>query len=528
MRCRCFSSLVIALLLGVYPSLVSADTTVTFDGRQFVNKGLIAFGRIANDAVDSYGETLGGLGSSIAFPNPKSFQVNLEGTSSGIIRLNSDRGYNVVGVTDYRARSHQFHMNFTASSTSENLALTYQSSTLYRIPKTVTSNGGCLPGKVASCPAGPLLQYTTGLDADSSSGASGSGIQGPNLPLNSYGRYLSVDQEGFAVLLDGALWAISDEYGPYIHFVIPSSGQIVASLRPLNGIVPKDANGADSFTAETQPTSGRADNQGFEALTFDAKTNTLWAMLQSATTQDSNGGDKSLSRNTRMFGWQLALPLLQGIVSGKSALPLPQVQVQLKYEYVVQLPVSDNGKTYAQSEMHVVDSTTFLVLARDGNGLGDTDTKSKYKQADLISTKGATNIAGSKYDNPANPIAPGGTLVAGITPVQYQSFVDLIDATQLAKFGLHNGGVIDQNLIASKLESLALISANDSANPDDYLLVVVSDNDFITTNGHEAGETAQGTGTYQVQAYSDSYAQQYGSQDTQVFVYRLTLPGCAV
>jgi len=92
------------------------------------------------------------------------------------------------------------------------------------------------------------------------------------------------------------------------------------------------------------------------------------------------------------------------------------IKPKLVHEYVVQLPVSKKGKTRKSSELHVVDSTTFLILSRDGNGFGDTDSDSSFKEADLISTKNATDIAGSKYDDPANPIAPGGKLVAGIAP----------------------------------------------------------------------------------------------------------------
>jgi len=78
-----------ASLLAIAVAGAQAATNISFDGRtcecahrdslvhfsdiclssilsSVVNKGLVAFGRIPSDAVDSYGETLGGLGSSIA------------------------------------------------------------------------------------------------------------------------------------------------------------------------------------------------------------------------------------------------------------------------------------------------------------------------------------------------------------------------------------------------------------------------------------------------------------------------------
>jgi hypothetical protein len=100
----------------------------------------------------------------------------------------------------------------------------------------------------------------------------------------------------------------------------------------------------------------------------------------------------------------------------------------------------------------------FLALSRDGDGRGGNSNHSTYKcvlafkffhiekllkcanrQADLFSIVHATDIHGSKFDSPANPISPGGVLDSSITPAQYVSFINYLDSTQLARFGLHNG-----------------------------------------------------------------------------------------
>ncbi|MCO5556921.1 hypothetical protein L7F22_010476 [Adiantum nelumboides] len=248
----------------------------------------------------------------------------------------------------------------------------------------------------------------------------------------------------------------------------------------------------------------KASQSSFEGLTLDRNTNTLWALLQSATIQDSNKGSKTTIRYTRILGYDVSNVL----------------KPKLVHEYVVPLPISSKGNVRKASELHIVDSETFLILSRDGSGFGDTDPKSTFKQADLISTKNATDIANTKYDEPANPISPNGVLVSDITPVQYQSFVDLVNKYELAKFGLQSGGAFDKTLIASKLESLALASCQDSKNPNDYFLFVVSDNDFITQNGFQASQVANGS--YVVEPYSDPYPG--GSADTQAFIYRVTLP----
>ena len=65
-------------------------------------RGLVGFGRIPASTKDSFGETFGS-GSAMAV-DPKTWTLNADGTYSGSARLVPDRGYNVVGTTDYRER----------------------------------------------------------------------------------------------------------------------------------------------------------------------------------------------------------------------------------------------------------------------------------------------------------------------------------------------------------------------------------------------------------------------------------------
>lgn len=57
----------------------------------------------------------------------------------------------------------------------------------------------------------------------------------------------------------------------------------------------------------------------------------------------------------------------------------------------------------------------------------------------MVDISQATNIRGSKFDDPANPVAPGGKLDESVTPATLTEFVDFIDKDQLARFGLHTG-----------------------------------------------------------------------------------------
>ena len=178
---------------------------------------------------------------------------------------------------------------------------------------------------------------------------------------------------------------------------------------------------------------------GFEGLTLDSTGNTLYAMLQSATIQDG-GDDKDTSRYTRLLAYDVSSALTE--------------TPPLIGEWVVPLPQTSKGKTLAQSEIHFVKENVFLVLARDGDGHGGDDDKSSYKyglvhhsyiyssylrQADLFDITNATDIHGTVFDSPSNPIADDGKLDKSITPATYAGFVDFIDNDQLARFGVHNG-----------------------------------------------------------------------------------------
>jgi hypothetical protein len=88
----------------------------------------------------------------------------------------------------------------------------------------------------------------------------------------------------------------------------------------------------------------------------------------------------------------------------------------------------------------------------------------------LIDISSATDIHNTAFDLPANPIAKKGKLNSSITPATYVPFVSFINATQLARFSLHNGDPANAQLIDAKWESLALAPVGDPSFPDDYFL----------------------------------------------------------
>ena len=335
----------------------------------------------------------------------------------------------------------------------------------------------------------------------------------PDLPVDG-NNHIALDNEGIVLAGDQTMW-ISDEYGPYVYHY-DMSGRLLEAIRPPDAFIPMRLDAThqpvENFSANSppigqsynlgNPVSGRQNNQGFEGLAMSPDRKTLFILLQSALIQDldatTSATIKHTRKNTRLLAYDLRGP-----------------QPTLVGEYVVQLPQfpdpASTGKTLtaAQSEFHALNDTQFLVLARDsGNGFSDPTSTSAYRSVDLIDISQATNIAGSKFDSPANPAAPKGVLDPTITPALYEKFLDINDNTQLHRFNLRNGDPNDKNNLYEKWESLAVVPVFDPAAPNDYFLFVGSDNDFITTNGSMVG-----------QRYTDK-----ANVDTLILVYRVTLP----
>ncbi|THH01971.1 hypothetical protein EW026_g830 [Hermanssonia centrifuga] len=449
--------------------------TVQLDNLPFVNKGLVAFGLIPSNFTESTGDTLGGIGSAIAL-KLGSFQQRKDGGFTGTLVVQPDRGFNVDTTINYQGRQHEIDFilnpyysseNLTFTQAQETLQLQYKKTLLYTDRRNVKTSGldtlGVRPAEFGF----PFIA-----------------VADPVMPIpNSTFSHLSMDNEGLVLNKDGTFW-VSDEYGPYI-YRFDSSGGLMQTIQPPEAIVPR-INGVVNFTSVTGPDTGRAGNQ-------------------------DGGSDKSTSRFTRLLAYDISLPLV--------------LRPVLKAEFVVPLPQNSKANTLASSEIHFVSEGILLVLSRDGNGHGDDTTKSKFKSIDLIDIRNATDIHGSKFDSPTHPIAINGTLDSSITPAAYIEFLDMINTTQLARFGLHNGTMelpeyslftyrlyagdpADATLIDAKWESIALAPVGDPKFPHDFFLFTAADNDFLTTQGISLG-----------QPYNAGI-----DNDNQFMVYRVTLP----
>jgi hypothetical protein len=125
-------------------------------------------------------------------------------------------------------------------------------------------------------------------------------------------------------------------------------------------------------------------------------------------------------------------------------------------------------------------------------------------------TKAADGYSGVFYVLPDR-----GYNVAGTTDYRprVNKLIDMNNNAQLGKFGLHNGAPNDRSNLSEKWEGMVLVLALDSANPRDFFLFVVNDNDFLTQKGFQVGADYKAEGGAEV--------------DTMLLAYRVTLPKVA-
>jgi hypothetical protein len=443
---------------------------ITLGGTTFVNLGLQGVGRVAGNSIDAAtGETLG----SISDMQITGFTNNGNGTYSGTFNFLPDRGYN-SGATfsNYAARINTFNFTFTpytaaAPAPSQNqIAMSFTGSTRF----TYDHDNNPLTAPV----------YTTGLLATGTAGLFGTTVPTHANPTTIAGttvnNRLTLDAEG--LILDnragkaGTGW-VGDEYGAYI-YRFDANKQLVGQLQLPQALVPHSPLGTVNFAADP-PLNGRRINQGMEGIAQSPDGNKVFALLQSATLQDSGSGNQGRS-NTRLAVFDV------------SATDTPSAPVR---EYVIQLPrVDDNGgtpslnRTAAQSAIIALNDHQLLILSRDGNGRGANNGSAVFKSVLLADLSNATNIAGS-FGTEGAAVAPGGVLNASVTAIAWKEALNMLGtlpAGDLAKFGINlaaNNG--DANTISEKWEALGLVPIGDGSGQ--YFLFVGNDNDFQSRTG---------------------------------------------
>ena len=474
------------------PNVVTTAGAIqfTFGGQTFVNKGLQGMGRITAGTKDFLGGTFGAFSGMDL--DLSAWRKTATGGYTGTLFALPDRGPNGVGTvsfSDYAGRLSQFSIAFTPyTGTADLPAATSSQNQLV-----LTANGGIVLKDFNG-------NVTTGLDPGV--GAAGIITQGgytlPGPTTGPAAGKISLDAEAVRFLADKSFY-VSDEYGANAYY-FDASGNLKGVIKPPAALIPRDAQNQISYTSTADQAIGRRFNQGMEGMGVTPDGKKLVTLLQSATYQDTNGTNQQTRNNTRL--------MIYDITGTKT----PTTPIG---DYVLQLPIFNTAgtgapnRTAAQSELLALNDTQFLVLARDGLGLGLATGNSVYKSVLLVDTTGATNLAGTTYETSYTPIASNGTLVSTIVPLQQVEMVNLLNSTQLNRFGENLNNVTPTRLtLSEKWEGMALAPVLDEAAPQDFFLFVGNDNDFLATNCNVNGQDCS----------------QAVDSDAHVLVYRLTLP----
>lgn len=472
--------LALASILGIsfgYNDITAApvdgNDVLNIKGQHYKNNGLAGFGYLPSDAVDNYGDSIS-LGSGVDVESCTHDNDKVTCTVWGL----PDRGWNTKGTVNFTSRIYKLKLIFEPKKVDGDLNINLD------IVDTILLKG-------------PDGRNTTGYESSGIIPASGGYPELPGADIGLKDLAVCIDAESIRQLSNGH-FLISDEYGPYV-YEFDQSGQMLAAIKPVDALVPREKDGEVSFNSGNPPIddedinepkikTGRSQNKGFEGLTVSPDGNTLFVMLQSATIQD--GGDHATRRQaSRIFRYD---------ISGGSI-----ANAKITGEWVVKLPhyndpsekPSKRLRVAAMSEILYISPTQLLILNRDNHhGNGQDDSTSIYRHIDVIDISDATNILGSSSDKPGGTVADGsksakGKIQNGTIATEHYSFINYNDNSQLSKFGAHNGGDFDRGLLNEKWESLSFLPLK-TDNGSVYLLSA-SDNDFVTQNGHMDFNTIQ-------------------------------------
>jgi hypothetical protein len=410
----------LALTFGIALALPAARADVS----------LIAQGSLSGALLDLSGQTgtlenglaanlLGGLGSGLAWAGGNTFLAL------------PDRGPNatpwnaaVDDTSSYAARFSTLQLGLSASSGGSlpfTLTPSLQSTTLLYSPTPLSYAAG----------GAALLGNSAGKYHFSGRSDNFDATQNSLNPNN--GR---LDPESLRVSRDGRSVFVSDEYGPYVYQFDRTSGRRITTfaLPSTFAATNLSSHGADEISGNT---SGRVANKGMEGLAITPDGKTLVGFMQSPLIQD--GGDGG--RANRIVTIDIATHAVK----------------QYAYDNRV------GSKNYNSSEIIALNDHQFLVLERDGKGLGD-GSSTAFKSIYLVDLAGAADVSNLSGEAALLAQAPKKTL-----------FLDL-------KAALNAAGIASDR-IPAKLEGLAFGDDVVVNGVLTHTLYVANDNDFLASVG---------------------------------------------
>ena len=380
------------------------------------------------------GNVLGGIGSGLAWAGGSTF---LALPDRGPNATSWTAGAAFDNTTSYVSRWQTLSLNLVASPSG---GLPYTLSPTLTATTLLYSSTALNYGPVASANNTADRYYFNGRSDNFAPGSS----------LNTQNARL--DPEAIRVSNDGRSVFISDEYGPYVYQFDRLTGErIRAYTLPANlGVSVLSAVGNTEISANT---TGRVANKGMEGLAISPDGSTLYGFMQSPLLQDSAGsaGKGNTNRIIKI-----------NIASG-------EVQ-QFGYNNLV------GGSSNNSSEILAVNDHQFLVLERDGKGLGD-GTSASFKRLQLVDLAGAKDISAlSGADNIA---------AAAVSSTTFLDLVSVLTAHGLAK-----------TAIPSKLEGAAFGQDIVEGGTTYHTLYIANDNDFVPA--------ASGTNQFYVFRFTDA------------------------
>ncbi|RQP23952.1 PEP-CTERM sorting domain-containing protein [Albitalea terrae] len=241
-----------------------------------------------------------------------------------------------------------------------------------------------------------------------------------------------LDPEAARVSKDGKSVFVSDEYGPYVYQFDRATGQRIRTfaLPDMFAIANKSSQGAVEIATNA---TGRVTNKGMEGLAITPDGKYLVGFMQSPLAQD--GGDGGAANRI--------------------------VKIEIATGKVTQFAYNNTiaGKNYNSSEIVALNDHEFLVLERDGKGLGD-GSKAVVKQVWKVDIAGADDVSALSGAAALLAKAPSKTL-----------FLDI-------KAALNAAGIADDR-IPAKLESLAFGEDVMVGGKLQHTLYIANDNDFL-------------------------------------------------